>query len=95
MLLCFQPLLHQLCAPLQLQGLGRLLLQVEQFLLPQKVLLREELQLLSVVQWAAAWWVQGRPEGRHRRALHQLGKMRQVITRDNHSWPDWGSLTNW
>lgn len=63
---------HQLCAPLQLQGLGCLLLQVQQLLLPQKVLLREELQLLCMVQGAAARWVQGRPERRHCGSLHQL-----------------------
>ena len=66
------PTHHQLGTPLQLQGLGRLLLQVEEFLLPQEVLLREELQLLGVVQRAAARRVQGGPEGRHGGPLHQL-----------------------
>lgn len=47
-------------------------MQVQEFLLPQEVLLGEELQLLGVVQGAAAGWVQGRPEGWHRSPLHQL-----------------------
>lgn len=66
------PTYHQLGAPLQFQGLGRLLLQVQEFLLPQEMLLGEELQLLGVVQGAAARRVQGWPEGRHRGPLHQL-----------------------
>lgn len=69
---CPTPTHHQLGAPLQLQGLGSLLLQIQELLLPQKVLLGEELQLLGMVQGAAAGRVQGRPEGRHRSPLHQL-----------------------
>lgn len=84
MLLGLQPLLHQLGASLQLQGLGRLLLQVQELLLPQEVLLGEELQLLGVVQGAAARRVQGRPEGRHGGPLHQLRKVRQMIAGNDH-----------
>lgn len=66
------PTHHELGAPLQLQGLGCLLLQVQEFLLPQKALLGEELQLLGVVQGAAARRVQGSPEWGCRGPLHQL-----------------------
>lgn len=69
---CPTPTHHQLGTPLQLQGLGSLLLQVQEFLLPQKVLLGEELQLLGMVQGAAARRVQGWPKGWHRSPLHQL-----------------------
>lgn len=70
---------HQLGAPLQLQGLGGLLLQVQELMLPQEALLGEELQLLGMMQGAAARWVQGSPEGWRRGPLHQLrwGQSRQ------------------
>lgn len=63
---------HQLGTPLQLQGLGCLLLQVQELLLPQEVLLGEELKLLRVVQGTAARRVQRRPEGWHGGPLHEL-----------------------
>ena len=65
---------------MQFQGLGRPLLQVQELLRLQEVLQRKELQLLGLVQGAAAWRVQGGAKGQHGGPLHQLGKVRQVIS---------------
>lgn len=74
---------HELGTPLQLHGMGRLLLQDVQLVLSQQLLMGEELELVSVLERAPGRGVHGRPQwgcpvhqlrwGRSRDAVRQAG----------------------
>lgn len=61
---------HELSAPLELHGVCCLLLQDVQLVLPQQLLMGEELELVSVLQGAPGRGVHGRPQ--RGSPVHQL-----------------------
>lgn len=53
---------HQLRIPLELHGMGSLLLQYVQLMLPEQLLMRQQLELVSMLEGASRRRVHRRPE---------------------------------